>query len=246
MAVPRPLRRPPITEALIDLRIASDPAITRERLEAVGADIRSDYPRMEARHEMRAELRVQEGGTVVPSAEDLGFYGLIFKTDDQRRIAQFRRDGFTLNQLAPYTNAEILITEAMRLWALYRAAVEPSAIVRVAFRHINNLPLPYAQGDDFRRFLTAPPDVPDEAPQSVSSFLSRIVAHDGEDTVILTQKLESTPGRSDPVTLDIDVFRIGEFSPDGEDLAAVLQRLRELKNRVFFASLTEEAVELFV
>jgi uncharacterized protein (TIGR04255 family) len=201
---------------------------------------------MEARHEMRAELRVQDGGTVVPLAEDLGFYGLIFKTDDQRRIAQFRRDGFTLNQLAPYTNAEALIAEAMRLWALYRAAVEPSAIVRVAFRYINSLSLPYAQGDDFRRFLTAPPDMPDDAPQSVSSFLNRVVAHDGEDTVILTQRLESAPARSDPVTLDIDVFRSGEFSPDGVELVAVLQRLRELKNRVFFASLTEEAVELFV
>jgi hypothetical protein len=77
--------------------------------------------------------------------------------------------------------------------------------------------------------------MPDAAPQTVSSFLSRIVARDGEDTVILTQRLESAPGRSDPVTLDIDVFRVGEFSPDGVDLVVVLQRLRELKNRVFFA-----------
>jgi uncharacterized protein (TIGR04255 family) len=246
MAAPRPLRRPPITEALIDLRTANDATIDANRLQGLRELLSEDYPRVEERRQMQAQLLVQEGGTLLPSTQDLGFHGLFFFGADGRRIAQFRRDGFTLNQLPPYSDADTMIREALRLWTLYQQAAAPPSITRVAFRYINVLPLPYGHGDNFRRFLTTPPDVPPEAPQNVSGFLSRIVAHEEDNTVILTHKMEaSTAGETTLVTLDVDVFRDGELPPDGADLEGVLRRLRELKNRVFFASLTEEAVELF-
>ena len=196
---------------------------------------------------MRAEVRVQAGGAALPTVQDLGFNGLFFTSADARRIAQFRRDGFTLNQLTPYPGAEALIAEALRLWGLYQETVHPPAITRVAFRYINSLQLPYNHGDDFRRFLTAPADVPPEAPQSASTFFSRIVAHDDDDTVIITQQMDtSEPGEPTPTTLDLDVFHEGDIALPRGDLERVLRRLRLLKNRVFFASLTDEAVDLFV
>lgn len=246
MAIPRVLSRPPITEALIDLRTAVDSAIDAARLQGLRTALQADYPNVEERHQVQAQFRFQDGGLVLPPAENL-FHGLFFRTTDGLRIAQFRRDGFTLNQLAPYANADVLIAEALRLWHLYRDAVQPAAISRVACRYINSLRLPYGPRDDFRRFLTAAPNVPAEAPQSVSSFLSRVMAHEGDDVVILTHKLEDAiPGEPIPVTLDIDVFRPGAFSAEGQELLGILERLRQLKNRVFFASLTDEAVELFI
>jgi uncharacterized protein (TIGR04255 family) len=205
MGTPRPLRQPPITEALIDFRIASDPAIDAARLEPLRAALERDYPTVEERREVRAEIRIEPGG-IRPSAQDLGLNGLFFKRADGRRIAQFRRDGFTLNQLAPYTNADDLITEAMRLWPMYREAARPSAITRVAFRYINSLSLPYRPEDDFNRFLAAPPPVPPAVPQLVSTFLTRVVTHEEPDVVIITQKLDpSLSGDIQPITLDIDV-----------------------------------------
>lgn len=246
MGTPRRLGRPPITEALIDFRIATDPAIDAARLAGLRELLQGDYPRVEEQRAVKAEIRIEPGG-VLPRAEDLGFHGLFFRTSDGVRVAQFRRDGFTLNQLPPYQDADVMISEAMRLWQLFSAATSPTAITRVAFRYINVLRLPYGADDDFNRFLTAAPPVPPEAPQRVSSFLSRVVTHEPPDVGIVTQTMEARGGE-DPVrvTIDIDVYQEGDTPPDGGQLRSVLHRLRLLKNRLFFALLADEALELYV
>lgn len=246
MATPQALREPPITEALIDFRIASDPGITSERLAGLRAQL-PEYPNVEEKRQFQAELRVEAGKLQQPAMSDLGFRGMVFRNADGTRLVQFRRDGFTLNQLRPYMGADVLITEAVRLWEMYRAIVTPVSVTRIAFRYINSLALPYRLGDDFRRFLTAPPDMPEGTPQQVSGFLTRMVAHEDEDVVIVTQKLENVaPERPTPVTIDIDVFVPGEFDSSADSLVRVLGRLRVLKNRVFFGLLTDAAVELYV
>jgi uncharacterized protein (TIGR04255 family) len=129
---------------------------------------------------------------------------------------------------------------------LYRDLVNPVAIVRTAFRYINYLELPYHPGDSFRRFLAAPPEMPNGAPQQISDFLTRLVTHEDPDVAVVTQKLDAAPtGGLTPITIDIDVFFPGAVAAEEKSIAEVLQRLRELKNRLFFALLTDEAVELY-
>ena len=249
MGAPRSLRRPPITEALIDLRIASDPTIDARRLEGLKELLRSDYPKAEEKRGFKAELAF-EGGKVRPSSQDLGFHGSFLSSSDAKRTAQFRRDGFTLNHLAPYPGAEALMTEAARLWRLYRDAVAPSTITRIGFRAINSLVLPLDYGEDYERFLTAVPPVPEPMPQAMSSFLSRVVTHEEPNVAVITQRFDPGAFRGSetepPVILDIDVFQLGEFRADTEVWMPVLESLRELKNRVFFAFLTDAALELYV
>lgn len=90
---------------------------------------------------------------------------------------------------------------------------------------------------------------PMPGPQSVSEFLTRVVAIDRplDAIAVTTQKLEgpSAPSEGISITFDIDVFRQGEFGVSGDELTPILQRLRGLKNTIFFSLLTEEAVELF-
>jgi uncharacterized protein (TIGR04255 family) len=246
MAQPRPLTRPPIREALIDIRIASEPTIDAESLRTLKARLAAEYPHGEEKTGFAAELKI-ESGRIIPTTKDLGFQGLFLQTADRTRTAQFRPDGFTLNQLSPYPGADFLMAESLRLWALYREAVGPFTPSRVAMRYINTLLLPYAPEDDFERFLTAPAKLPREAPQVFSSFATRIVAHADADVVITAQKFDAGPRERDTeVTLDIDVYRITDFSGDPSDIRPVLERLRQLKNTVFFGLLTDEALELFI
>jgi uncharacterized protein (TIGR04255 family) len=242
----RVLSHPPITEALVDLRIATDPNFNAEILESVQQALAEAYPHVEKQREFQAEIRVEAGKIIPPTAKDTGFRGAIFRNADKTRIAQFRRDGFTLNQLQSYAGAEALIAEAMRLWGIYRTVAKPIGVTRTAMRYINKLELPYKPGDQFSRFLTAAPSMPSGAPQSVSSFLTRMVAHSPPDIVIVTQKLDVAPDQKDvPVTIDIDSFFPEEIAPERADLEAVLHRLRILKNDVFFSLLSDEAVELY-
>ena len=100
----------------------------------------------------------------------------------------------------------------------------------------------------FEDYLTAPPTIPDALPQSVESFLSRIVIHDGnlDAQCILTQAMESSnPSHENlPITLDIDVIANKRFSLE-DDFWRTIENLRDLKNRIFFESITSKTVELY-
>ncbi len=246
MAVPRRLRKPPITEAIVDFRIVADAAITRERLEPICVALREQFPNIEEKRQFVAEFRVENGRLIPPSSKDLGFQAVWLTSQDRRRIAQFRTDGCTLNQVAEYTGGDELIESALALWTEYAAVIKPKAVTRLALRYLNQLNLPFRQGDEFEVFLVAPPELPEGAPQKVSDFLSRIVAHDDTGAhAIVTQKMQSGPMVPVPVVIDVDVFFDIEISPDVRELRPFLSLLRDLKNRCFFSLLTEEAVKLF-
>jgi uncharacterized protein (TIGR04255 family) len=246
MAEPRPLARPPIVEALVDFRVAVAAPVDASKFESLRDELAARFPTAEQKQRVGSQLTI-EAGKVASATTQVVAVGLFFRSADEKRIAQFRTDGFTVNHLAPYSSGDALLTDALDLWPLYQTIAKPQAVTRIALRYINRLELPYRPGDDFTRFLTTPPDLPVPAPRTVSSFLSRIVAHESPATVIVTQRLEGVPGNGPPtVLIDIDAFQDGQLPSSRHDLAERFQQLRGLKNRTFFALLTDEAVGLYL
>jgi len=247
MAEPLELARPPITEALVDFRIIADPGIDSGRLQPLRDALTSRFPKSEEKNEFHSEFRVEGGKLLPPVARDLGFRGWWLVSEDGTRIAQFRTDGFTFNNvgLGHYMGGENLLDEALSLWSLYAAIARPAAVTRIALRYLNRLDLPLRPGDEFNKYLVSPPELPAGAPQSISSFVSRVVAHDETGaTVVVTQKLDA-PGSPVPVIIDVDAFFALELEPEADKLRAFLEILRGLKNQCFFALLTDEAVKLY-
>ena len=144
-----------------------------------------------------------------------------------------------------YTTADDLFREALGLWQGYASVVHATTTIRVALRYINRLLLPFRDGDSFERFLTAPATMPPGAPQLVAEFLTRQVAYVDSiaSTAIVTQRLEHSTEQATPFTLDIDVFKEQAFNVDAGTLEPFLQRLREVKNTLFFSFLKDEALE---
>ena len=247
MAVPRQLSRPPIAEALLDIKAAV--SAPREAYEALSVELQSRYPRVEYRRGLRAEWKVQDGKLIQSTADDLGFRGVHLRSEDGHAVVQFRPDGFTFNNLNSYMGGDRLIAEALGLWDIFVAHTKPVAVSRVGLRFINQLKLPFRVGDEFSRFLTATPPTPEGAPQHVSEFLSRVVAREpGEylTTVIMTQQLTLPEPNVPLIVLDVDAFREDELPPDSRSLRGVVDDLRNAKNRAFFSLLTDEAVNLYI
>jgi uncharacterized protein (TIGR04255 family) len=199
------------------------------------------------RHAIQAELRVEDGKLIPPRAEQLGFQGVILSNTDETLKLQFGPKGFTFNNLKSYIGGERLVTEALRLWSLFVARMHATEVTRVAFRYINRLELPLQHGDRIETLLAAAPILPDGAPQHVREFLTRVVTNDPEmdALVIITQQLNTIAGNT-VALIDVDVFREGKFSVEGDNLRAILNSLRVVKNRTFFSLLTEEAVALYI
>lgn len=245
MPEPRPLRKAPITEAIVDFRVAPPAELSDERMAAVHEHLRDRYTKIKKRDKVAGQVKI-EGGKLVAETIPLGLRGHFFTTDDERTTAQFRSDGFTLNRLEPYTAWAELFPEALRLWDMYVDVTSIETVARLALRYINDLRIPWEQGDEFAAYMQAPPVLPDPIPQSVTTFLTHVTArdHEADIGINIVQRLRGE--FQGGLLLDIDVYKTGPFP--ARDLVRIREcfsSLHEMKNRVFFNMVTERCLQLF-
>ncbi len=238
------LRNAPITEALIDIRVKLPPQADAKKIDSMYESIKGQYPKKQEQRMSEIKIELKPGEELAKQLTKIN--GFRYLSSDEKEIAQARLDGFTFNKLFPYTKWEDLRNEAHRLWLIYREIACPDLVTRVALRYINNLKIPMPI-KDFDEYLASPPRVPEELPQGVSGFLTRIVIHEPsvEANAVITQALESVVGEVVPIILDIDVFKLGAEGMKEDDIWSTLENLRIFKNRIFFASITEKLKEMF-
>jgi len=246
MARVRHLSRAPITEALFDLRAELPEAFPVERLKELRGRIGDGYPAMEEQRFFTTKLTFQPSREPTPETTELGVRGYSFKSRDALTIAQFRRDGFTLNRLKPYTRWSDLLPEARTLWRLYAEFAGIREFTRIATRFINHLKVPAAPAAEFDRYLTSAPAAPPGAPRTPVGFLSRVESQDPATGLhaIVTQATEAAPEPGAlTIILDIDVYKLGGYGPNDPALDELFEALHRMKNDVFFSAITETTAE---
>lgn len=236
------LKNAPVSEALIDVRLALAKDFDVKHIDSIHKSINSEYP--EKHHQKVSEFTVDEGVKIKPLEPKINGYRYI--SPDKKQVFQARLNGFTFSRLHPYIEWNALYDEAFRLWSLYRDITNPISITRVALRYINNLKIPMPI-KDFSDYLTAPPLVPEELPQSVSNFLTRIIIYDQEfqARAIITQALDQLTSDVAPVILDIDVFKMDPKGIDEDEAWETIRKLRYFKNKIFFSSITDRLKEMY-
>jgi len=248
MIAPRHLKNAPIKEALIDIQVTLSEDTRVEKLDSKYNSFSNSYPKKEMIQKGRLGFQFDEGQPIRATV-DQNFVGYKYTSQDDKQIVQFRKDGFTFSRLEPYHTWEEMKEDAIILWKSYMDVASPTEITRVATRYINVLQIPLDMLTEFKDFLTAPPQIPEQLPQEIGSFLTRVVIY--EPTIgancILTQALEpiDTDKEYAPIVLDIDVFMKCTFNIESGDYWEALDRLRDFKNQVFFESITEKAAGLF-
>jgi uncharacterized protein (TIGR04255 family) len=181
-----------------------------------------------------------------PLAQSQSHADFGWRYQSKGEVAQFRLDGFTFSKIEQYTTWEEVFGEAVRLWKLYLELAKPRQVSRVAVRYINRMRLPAVT--DLGRYLEVPPLLPAPIPQVIREFLARFSVEDAERSVsaAIVQALEP---RVDPssltLLLDIDAFREMRELPDDPLVLSVFERLRQLKNEIFFATITESIAEMY-
>ena len=242
----RHLQEAPIIEAVFDFRVKAAKDFSVEDFARVGQTLSSQFPKMDAARGGQVRIDFRPGPPEV-NTENLGLMGYFFKSEDEKLIAQFRIDGFTLNRLAPYTSWDELYPLATRLWQQYCDVATPQTVTRLAVRYINKIPLPWTFVD-FDDYLTAGPDVPSGLPQNVPAFLLQVQILDTDHYIAanVIQQLESSLAeQKHSIVLDIDAFKAVDLSPSDPSIKDVFGQLRDFKNAIFFSYLTEEAIRRF-
>ena len=235
------LKKAPIVEALIDIRVEFPPEFKFDSLKALHELVNAKYPILKTRMRMEGQFTFGKGTPGVETSHNEPD-GFIYTSRNKKNIFQSNLGGFTFSRLKPYENWKNFSREAFRLWSLYSKTFEPFRIKRIATRFINRLELPLPIGN-FEDFLTGPPRIPPRLPQTLISFFSRVVIPEPRNAAVATIMLatEQPPNPEIlPVLLDIDVFKEVDFDWKGKKTWGIVEDFREVKNRIFFDSITEK------
>jgi uncharacterized protein (TIGR04255 family) len=241
------LKNAPITEALIDIRVKLHSEIDVKIIDSIYDSIKEQYPERLEQKITGAQFEFKAGDTGEIKPIEAKINGYRYISSDKKRIVQTMLDGFTFSWLHPYIKWENLRNEANRLWKFYADITSPESITRVALRYINNLNIPMPI-EDYSDYLTAPPIVPEELPQGVGSFLTRVVIHEPsiDAHAIITQALDRiVDPKVAPVILDIDVFKLKTEGIEEKDAWETLEKLRNFKNKIFFSSISNKLKEMY-
>lgn len=230
------LAHAPIREALIDFRVpgASGGAIL-DALESLGEELRLHYPKMHPIQRYQGQFQVDDKGAMSAyRGPELRGYRL--DGDEGRNVAQLQVDGFTFSRLAPYRSWDRMLEDAWAVWDRYLTVINPSSVERVATRFINSIALP--PPDELDQVFHSPPVAPDG---TMANFLFRyeLAPANGVTAVV---SLATEDALESSVILDIDCFVRESLPPERETLQRFLSRVRDAKNRIFFRSLTDEAI----
>jgi uncharacterized protein (TIGR04255 family) len=237
------LRNAPIVEAVIDFRVVPQEEVSAETFAGLRTSIGENYAQEASIQSIEARFGVVHGMPLKPwqMQTDLGY-----RYQTATEVAQFRVDGFTFSKLERYTTWREVSSEAFRLWKVYFDLAKPRHVARVAVRYINRMRLPDVK--DLGEYLEEPPKLPEPIPQRIREFLTRVYVEDDKRnaSAIIVQAIEP---RVDPTAisllLDIDAFRDVNLEPDDLALPAIFGELRQLKNEIFFASITETTARIY-
>ncbi len=248
MALVRHLSKAPITEAIVDIRVKAHPEFDAQVFEQLKNRLAKRFPEVAKQQGIEASFTIDQERGAIQSTRDLGLRGYIYKSDDGLEIAQFRVDGFTYNRLHPYTSWEQIFPQAMDLWKLYATTAKPTHVTRLALRYLNQIAVPKTI-DAFEQVLTTPLPLPPKIPLPMSRFFTRVTVHDQEKELAahVSQAFEPNE-RGEPGTLllDIDVFHQRDYdvgnASTSNAISKIFSSIHEMKNNIFFQSLTEETI----
>ena len=243
--------RPPVREALIDIRIDLLPIELLPTLERLHEKFLPDFPEKKTRYQWEADLKIREAD-IITSPKTQGPFGYRFESADKNKMVQVRRDGFTFNQPKPDPNESwpgwsALRGEAQKGWGFFVEAIPEAKVTRMAIRYINQIVLP-GEMVELDKYLTAAPKIPAGLPQTLDNFFNRVefTNSDPAAKVLISQALSPRPWQSNvTITLDIDIFRQDPKSMDDKSFWQTLDQFRELKNIIFLKSLKPKTKELF-
>lgn len=232
---------------MIDLRVNYGRAISLAELKTFGTLVKRDYPLESNRDLIQGQLNF--GATEPQVQSSKATIGYIFQTADRKQAVQARLDGFTVSRLPPYQSWEKLRDETKRLWVVFKQALQPAFITRVAVRYVNQINLPLQGGNlKFEDYLQTFPKMEVEEDVFLEEFFLRLVMpqNDLHAKLILTEALLPPQNDRLGVILDIDLFRENvSIDADSMETWDVLEEFRHRKNRFFESSITDQTRKLF-
>jgi len=230
-------------EALVDVAVQHNPETTMDHIHGLAEACKTELPIEDVIQELSF------GITANPSSMQTSHKrlerGVRFRDDPTTRVFQAKLSGFTYNTVGHYAGWPALRAEADRWLGAYIEATKPICVTRLAIRTINRIALDL--GPNLSATFRTAPGIAPELPQAVVDVFFRLVipfvggVAARYVSVVQTPDAHQEGGGS--MIFDVEAFRPDlDMKPDADNILSELDSLREIKNDVFFRSLTPEAL----
>jgi uncharacterized protein (TIGR04255 family) len=238
----RHLSRAPITEAVIEIRVELTRRLGTADFDTLRQTFEAEFETVVEQREIEALLRFDVGTGPDQQAIDQGVRRLLFRSDTRNDILIVGEGRFAYVKLRPYSSFERIRSRAQELWTRYSEVVPVEHATRLGLRYINQFGIPAHRS--FTDFLTVPVQSPETVlTDNVTKEFSQL---DLTDRLVgisarFVRVVESLNGTAE-VIIDTDAFREGRL-PFGANVWERFEELRQMKNRMFFGSITETAAQ---
>ena len=237
----RHLSKAPIVEAVLDIRVVLSVEWNETNLRNQLERLLPDYPKHDAVQETEFQLSPKTGTNVI---KDFVHVGLKCQPEDGLNVVQFNKDSFVFSRLKPYENWDKFSQEALRLWRIYCELLKPIEIGRIGLRFINCLAIGKGRKIELADYYKRPPLPIEGLDWSLSGYLHRDVLQvPGTSYFVNVTKTTQNTKKDIGLLLDIDVFTNKHLNFDELQIFEHMNKMRWVKNKVFFSSLTEKALE---
>lgn len=235
------LPKAPIIQAILEILVEPVPGKTINSLHDIHSSIKENYPREVKQFQSRLSFNPAIETTVSAETKHEGF---LFSSENNLKSFIASLSQFAYIQSSQYTNWEDFISEAKTLWNTYRNTIKTSRIRRLSVRYINqiNVEMPVTDIADY--FLTYPFLSP-KLPQVLEHFFLRytIPYVDKNITANIAQSIGMIENNHVPFLFDIDVLHTEPIEYNEESMWQKFDELRDLKNEIFFSSLTDKTIQ---
>jgi len=244
------LQNPPIIEAVLDIDCDLPPGLQLSAIESAAKECFDDrYPKFRTQFVQEHQITAPTSGSEPTVSIRQGVRAFQFLQDDERQLVQVSETGFSFNRLAPYTDLDDYLPEIERSWHLYLNLCKPVKVIMIRLRYINRILLPLTAGKvELDDYFKVAPRLADEDNLGFIKFLSQYAAIEINTGNQVNSVLASQPAQGDtlPIIFDNGVLALDPGEPDEWDwILGKIQSLRDLKNRIFKNTVTEQCLNLF-
>jgi len=243
------LAEAPIIEAVFDIKVELPPDLDLAKLVAEARKaFAEDYPK--ASKFFHHSLQVSPGEDAAGEIErEKTVRGVRLRHHAENQLIHIHQEGFSFNRLAPYTSFDDYLPEVRRCWYRFVELARPVVVRRITLRNINRVRLPREEDGTvpLKSYVLAAPRKPEIHGVGMTGFMSQLRLTEPKNDLEAMVTLASEPNHSDHTSasmiLDIEAFSTQSFDADDKNIWTAFHLLRNLKNRIFHASLSEECLQ---
>jgi uncharacterized protein (TIGR04255 family) len=242
----QPYRRPPITEAVIEMRFAT--ALSQAEVEKASDKMSSLYPADQPMLNLGVSLAVPQGMAQEVTTQVNKELGHRRSTPDISEIALIWPSAFIVSQLAPYPGWDNFFARFVRDWAVWKRASAFRKVIQIGVRYINRIDVPIENEIiEESKFLNVYPKTPASFDHLRGyGVQTRLYLKDIDCNLSVNSSAVPSPLLSHgSFLLDIDIFMTNDPPQKDEDIYCLLNKIRVKKNETFEACITNRARELF-